>query len=422
MNSLTKQGNRPMATRTLILKFSPEMERNINASVCPYSMTLRDKSELDRKMLELDVNLYTCEEQTGIARYIFTRVIQSVSVGSLTDRDSVEITINKSTVSLVYHLEDLLEDDTMHGRFIEYPDGVYRSNGAPIYVTRSQLNTDYRDDSLFSTFVQQVFTDYANASALYGYPFHAVITTCNETSPDTTNVISMTPRSSDYTAIYHTFAQKLKLVITEYALNGLSIDSHRLTDILDSALDLCGRNAKVIKDHHVVLATLRGQANAWLSILNAACAFDLIGRFDIAIMHNFDDPDIIDYPSPRILFVLGDSDVILTVTRIEFDSPSTLDVPTYSLHRLEHRAIPKVISSPLEQYDCNRDAYRLPPELVSRICDAFNTFSMAKSGGAYRSRVPKLHIYEFNIYYATSFSTFWKMELTVREDYFESDV
>ena len=229
------------------------------------------------------------------------------------------------------------------------------------------------------------------------------------------NVIPFVATKSSYDAMYKTFAEKLKITITEHVLSGYVMDHATFNTCINDALDLVGECAHEIRKHHVVLHTLLGQARAWLHILNSACAFDMIGQFDIVIKHGFDDEDIIDFPAPRILFVLGNSDVILTIQHFSFLGESDQEFPHYSNNHEHNRFMPNVISAEPEEHA--PEHYAVPAKTVFKLCDAFETFAAAKCGGVETHHNKELGIHDFSVQYAVSSSTFWNLNLTVKDKY-----
>ena len=229
------------------------------------------------------------------------------------------------------------------------------------------------------------------------------------------NVIPFVATKSSYDAMYKTFAEKLKFTITQYVLSGYVLDRTTLDQCVNDALDMVGERAHDIREHRVVLYTLLGQARAWLHILNSACAFDMIGQFDIDIEHGFDDEDIIDFPAPRVLFVLGNSDVILTIQHFRFLGESDLGFPHYSNNHEHNHFMPNVISAEPEEHA--PEHYAVPAKTVFKLCDAFETFAVAKSGGVETRHNKELGIRDFAVQYAVSPSMFWNIILTVKDKY-----
>lgn len=228
-------------------------------------------------------------------------------------------------------------------------------------------------------------------------------------------VIPFVATKSSYDAMYKTFAEKLKLTITEHVLSGYVMDRATLETCINNALVMVGEHAHEIRKHRVVLYTLLGQARAWMHILNSACAFDMIGQFDISIQHGFDDDDIVDFPAPRILFVLGDSDVILTIQHFSFLGESDLEFPHYSNNTNHNLFMPQVMA--LEPEDHNPERYTVPSHTVFKLCDAFETFAAVKCGGVETQHNLELGIHDFSVQYAVSPSMFWHINLTVKDKY-----
>lgn len=229
------------------------------------------------------------------------------------------------------------------------------------------------------------------------------------------NVIPFVATKSSYDAMYKTFAEKLKFTITQYVLSGYVLDRTTLDQCVNDALDMVGERAHDIREHRVVLYTLLGQARAWLHILNSACAFDMIGQFDIDIEHGFDDEDIIDFPAPRVLFVLGNSDVILTIQHLSFTGESDREFPHHSNNHEHNRYMPQVVSA--EPTTHEPEHYMVPAKTVFKLCDAFETFAVAKCGGVETQHIEEFGIHDFCIHYSVSYSTFWTLNLTVKDEY-----
>lgn len=166
-----------MSTKTVTIEFSPDMKRDNITFREPYCKTLHSNDELEQLKICLDHDRKHTKENYGIPGYIVNRVLNAIPNRFPVVWDRVDIMVASEYAALQYTLKQPDHDESISGIFVEYPPNTNRSLKM---ITRQSVDMDCRDDTVFSLFVKQQFSEHPDCDVFYAYNNYAVITFGNK--------------------------------------------------------------------------------------------------------------------------------------------------------------------------------------------------------------------------------------------------